>query len=82
MSCREICLYDLPIYLDEIRQKAESQRISVDLALEEHPETKEWVPRLGAYHDARMAKIEGQIQELSSEIEHFLEDISKRFGRN
>lgn len=70
-------LYGLPIELQELRKKAQSQREEINLAVEKEPQLKEAVQQLEEYYEA-LSKGEKE-PGLSSEIEEFLREATEHF---
>jgi len=78
-----ICsLYNFPIDLAPVKRKAEEQYAKLTLAMEREPQIQQVVRQLETYYEARASKAEDKAPELSPEIESFLHEMDKRFGRN
>lgn len=76
-------LYNLPIDIEQVKQKAEQQYNEVSRAVEKNPPIKQIVKQLEMHYESRIKKLE-EVEEqpkLSPEIEKFLREIDKRFGQ-
>lgn len=74
-------LYDLPLDLEVIRKGAAEQQANINSAVQQDPDLQSLVRQLEAYYDAR-AHAEEETPKLSAEVEQFLREMDKRFGRN
>ena len=78
-----ICsLYNLPLDLKELRDKARKQNEETNLAVENEPHLKQAVQQMEKYYEDRVGEAEQEQPELSPEIEEFLRDATGRFEQN
>jgi predicted ATP-grasp superfamily ATP-dependent carboligase len=74
-------LYEFPFDLDEIRQKAETQRRKIDQAMKKEPDVERIIHQLEAVYDAGTDKVDEKETRLGPEIEKFLREINKGFDQ-
>ena len=75
-------LYDLPVDVEQVKRKAEKQYSELSLVAERDAQVKRIVQQLETYYDERVNRVKEEHPRLSPEVENFLRDISKNFGRN
>lgn len=75
-------LYDLPVDIEQVKRKAEKQYGELSLVAERDAQVKRIVQQLETYYDERVNRVKEEHPRLSPEVENFLRDISKNFGRN
>jgi hypothetical protein len=64
-------------------QKAEQQRKRIDVLVEKDPQVKRLVSQMEARYDDRIQKLaQGEMPQLSPEVERFLDEMEKRLGHD
>jgi hypothetical protein len=74
-------LYDFPLDLETLKKGAAEQQVTINSAVQQDTDLQQLVRQLEAYYDAR-AHAEEETPRLSAEVEQFLREMDKRFGRH
>ncbi len=75
-------LYGLDIDLAPVRRAAEKQYSEMTRSVDKDPDFKQVLEQLEAYYETRAGKTGEEPPRLAPEIEQFLRDINKRFGKD